>query len=202
MTYKRSSADHPEALALTAPQQLWRGDDLLSDPKRIPASSGLYAAWLDVVPGAAAPASIWLGGWGLAYIGVAGGRGRGSLRKRLRQHLKGDCAHSTLRRALAALLREQLDLEPDLTASGKIKFKELGEARLSAWLGAHARWSWIEHPAPASLEQALIQSFAPPLNIAGAFGEARDIVRAERARLRERAIALAGGAQVRERADS
>ncbi len=188
MTYKISSADHPTAQALIASQRLGCSEDLLSDPGRIPASPGLYAMWLDVVPGAAAPALVWSGEWGLAYVGVAGGRGGGSLRKRLRQHLSGACAHSTLRRALAALLFEDMALEPGLSASGKIAFDAQGEARLSAWLMSHAQWSWIVHPNPVALEALLIQACAPPLNVAGARGEASAVVKAARARLRQAAL--------------
>src|SRR5262249_46573836 len=116
-----------------------------------------------------------------------GGRGRGTLRRRLRQHLQGRCASSTLRRAVAALLVDDLALSVALSASGKLLLTDDSETKLSAWLSRHARVCWMEHADPSTIERALICTLSPPLNVDGA--PDAGAMRAVRRRLRERARA-------------
>jgi len=167
MTYKLS-CDFNDVAPLLSPARLRGRDELLADWRVVPATPGLYAVWSDIAFDGMNSSSLRCDGFALAYVGRAGGKGQGALRHRLRQHLRGRCASSTLRRALAALLRKELGLQPALSSSGKLQLIGDGEDRLSGWLSDHARISWMTHSDPAALERALIHALSPPLNIEGA----------------------------------
>jgi hypothetical protein len=100
---------------------------------------------------------------------------RRTLRRRLREHCIGPSSSSTLRRTLGALLVETLSLTRHPKGKvGKWDYGPEGEARLSAWIGEHARVAWVGHSAPWIVEGALIKKTPLPLNIRGVNGVQRD----------------------------
>lgn len=171
------------AETLLAPSALRSAEEILSGQTATPKTSGVYALWLDIALNGMAPPAIFYGQWRLAYVGIAGATT--GLRRRLRQHLKGPCAVSTLRRALAALLVSELNLDVALSPRRKVLLTGEGEARLSAWLSAHGRFAWMEHASPRTLESTLITDLAPPLNVAGS--PAAHAIKEARTHLRARA---------------
>jgi hypothetical protein len=109
---------------------------------------------------------------GIIYIGKA----ERSLRGRdLGQHFAdGKTGWSTLRRSLAALLAEDLDLTPmprNPTKPGaydRFALEPESDTRLTAWMIEHLRIAFW--PAPSGIhlgliEEALISRLAPPLNL-------------------------------------
>jgi hypothetical protein len=95
------------------------------------------------------------------------------------EHLTdGQTGHSTLRRSLGALLREQLNLLPrprsDTERSPRrfthFRFDSAGEGQLTAWMKEHLSLGFCELPDLTipeleACERRLIKSAKPPLNI-------------------------------------
>lgn len=106
----------------------------------------------------------------MAYVGIASHRpgSRRTLRQRLRNHCAGPIATSTLRRSLAAILRNELNLNPSLGSGDKIRLPKIDEKRLTDWLKGHGRVAWICNATPWVQEDALLrQGPRLALNIRG-----------------------------------
>ena len=92
-------------------------------------------------------------------------------------------ASSTLRRALAVLLRVELDLDISRTKAGKLKMSREHEARLTQWMDANAQVVWALCSAPWEVEDHLIQGAVRlPLNIRGStdpFAKVLSILRSQ-----------------------
>lgn len=135
----------------------------------------------------------------MLYVGIsprkppANGRPPSSqtLRSRIRYHFRGNAEGSTLRLTLGSLLAEPLGLQLRRVGSGRRRTFSEGEAVLSAWMGQHARVSWVTTGEPWVLESRLIGQMQLPLNLdqnrQGAF---HDDVKSARARQAARARAL------------
>ena len=105
------------------------------------------------------------------YIGKA----EGSLRARLeRKHFAGGgTAHSTLRRTLAALLVDRLDLEPVAVASaGRFTLTPESGEQLTTWMRRHLAVRVWQAPAGfaevtplGGIEKPVIDTHTPPLNL-------------------------------------
>jgi hypothetical protein len=161
---------------LLAPPSLLDPANIRARPQLVPAHPGIYGWWFS---GALAdvPMTDCLrhADYRLLYVGIAPARAPGpdqrrvrTLRDRLKNHARGPIATSTLRRSLAALLRKDLSLHIRRDARGKLRMSEEHEARLSAWMDAHARVGWVVCPAPWQVEEALLQAGPRlPLNIKG-----------------------------------
>lgn len=83
-------------------------------------------------------------------------------------HLK-QTRMSTLRRSLASLLVDELDVVPGAKLAGgrqhtKFSLAPAAEARLTAWMLEHLTVSVADHPAPGLVERAVIATIVPPLN--------------------------------------
>jgi hypothetical protein len=109
---------------------------------------------------------------GIIYVGKA----EASLEDRdLGQHFAdGKTGWSTLRRSLAALLTDQLDLEPkprspaNPGAFDRFALEPDSDARLTAWMIEHLCIAFWAAPGGLQLrpiEDALISRLAPPLNL-------------------------------------
>jgi hypothetical protein len=159
---------------------------LLGPPRRagpvtptLPSSPGLYAWWgaPGALPGITGPAHPTEPRWELLYVGKAS-----SLHKRVVQnHLLGPSGSSTLRRALAGLL---IPTEHWLTrwTSTRVVLVASDEVRLTAWMRTHLAVTVVVHDAPGTVEDAVIEELAPPLNVAGNTAHpAYPVVRAARA---------------------
>lgn len=121
----------------------------------LPKVSGVYALFLrehsslpDVVP---------LKG-GLIYIGLGS-----SLAKRC--HFNGKTEGHSPRRSLAALLWQQLGLEPELGANGNCKLGKSSEKRLDIWMHENLLMAFDTYDDFARVEDVLIKRYAPPLNL-------------------------------------
>ena len=107
----------------------------------------------------------------MLYIGKA----EGSLRARLeRKHFAGGgTAHSTLRRTLAALLVDRLDLEPVAVASaGRFSLTPESGEQLTTWMRRHLAVRVWQTPAGfaevtplGGIEKPVIDAHTPPLNL-------------------------------------
>ncbi len=158
--------------------------ELLADPvgagdvrTLAPAASGLYAWWasgevLPALSGSAHPSTPDLR---LLYIGIAT-----KLRSRLASNHLGRSGSSTLRRTLAGLL---LDDEQYRTRwTDRVILVDDDERRLTEWMVEHLYVTWCEHPTPREVEQTVIQTLRPPLNVDHGSGPALDLVKAARRR--------------------
>lgn len=131
----------------------------------VPRGPGLYAWWHAPVllprvihrPSGATRTPD--GALELAYVGIAG-----SLSSRLlRAHLGGQTGRSTLRRALGAWMGTAEGWRTEWRA-GRVQHNIASEAALTTWMRRHLLVTWVEHPAPASVELAVISILSPPLN--------------------------------------
>ncbi|MET4639587.1 GIY-YIG nuclease family protein [Mycetocola sp. 2940] len=80
---------------------------------------------------------------------------------------------SGLRRSLAALLHEELDLRPGVIAHPKGKFDLMPtrETKLTDWmLDNGLRVTWVTHDAPVLVEKLIIRNLLSPLNYTHATG--------------------------------
>lgn len=97
------------------------------------------------------------------YIGIAE---RQSLADRgLKMHLKRT-RMSGLRRSLAALLRDELELSSQVVTArgGMFGLTPTADAALTNWMLQHLHVTWIAHPAPSAVEGLIVGSEPPPLN--------------------------------------
>ncbi|MGE0601202.1 MAG: GIY-YIG nuclease family protein [Dehalococcoidia bacterium] len=144
---------------------MWARTELLSEPSSIPRAQGIYGWYFDEPPHPACTnVGTVVNGWSLLYVGIAPGRvgSTSNLRTRLRSHLKGNARGSTLRLTLGCLLAERLGLRP-VARSGGLHFGS-GEDAISAWLGSHARVSWVELDNPWTVEADVVKRIGAPLN--------------------------------------
>ncbi|MFD7655871.1 GIY-YIG nuclease family protein [Actinosynnema sp. NPDC059797] len=144
----------------------------------IPAQAGVYAWYFDEVPSGVPTTGCRVTEAGtLLYVGIApkqpptnGRRPSGqSLRTRVRAHFTGNAAGSTLRLSLGCHLAEQLGitLRQVGTKRERFTFTPAGEAKLSEWMGAHARVAFVEVGKPWLLEHMLFTREVLPLNLEG-----------------------------------
>ncbi|WP_448812135.1 GIY-YIG nuclease family protein [Agromyces bauzanensis] len=162
-------------------------DELLSmtpvDPQRLTEISapGVYAWWGSLQYPAGFPAvdaTLPL------YVGIAA---RQTLGERARRNHLGSTRKSGLRRSLAAMLADELDLREAVVARPKGKFllDAAAEARLTDWMGSHLQVTWVTAPDPEEWERAIIGELLPVLNHDYAAGSPyRRIVAGLRADLR------------------
>ncbi len=170
-----------------------RAVDLVPDQPGLYAVYGDDAAWaeLNLVP--------VFDGQPL-YVGKA----ERSLNGRdVRTHFaSGKTGSSTVRRSLAALLADELDLvavprnleKPD--GSANFALDPASDARLSTWMERHlllATWSKPAGIVLHEIETAVVLQLRPPLNL-DKVGESRDRLRQARRRLADQARAWVGNA--------
>lgn len=150
-----------EATALVNPVRLWSAQEVLVRPSPVPAAAGVYGWHFEQSPHPDLEAGQ------LLYVGIAprymaNRTSAQNLRKRLRNHYRGNAAGSTLRLTLGCLL----GLELRRVGSGKkATFGKAGEAALSHWMAENARVCWIEDDEPWVLESQLISRLDLPLNL-------------------------------------
>lgn len=150
---------------LAAPKIWMRRADILERSSPVPRTPGIYAWYLstNAVWADAAPRIVH-SGYALMYVGIAPARrnSTSNLRKRLRQHCRGNLKSSTLRRTLAALTLP--DFSDELLPASSAQSVMLND-QVSTIMDRHARISWIEMQEPWYLEPGVISSLKPPLNI-------------------------------------
>lgn len=109
----------------------------------------------------------------LLYVGLAT-----KLCSRLASNHLGRTGSSTLRRTLAGLLLNEEKYRTRWT--DRVVLVDDDEARLTEWMVKHLHVSWSEHPTPRDVEESIIQTLWPPLNVDHASGPALHIVKAAR----------------------
>jgi hypothetical protein len=164
-----------EAEGILRPSRLYARDELSGKSGQPPARPGVYAWFFDAVPPSVpATGCVTFAGNTLLYVGIApkappkNGKPPSSatVRSRVLYHFRGNAEGSTLRLTLGCLLAAELGLALRRVGSGtRMTFTHEGEARLSAWMAAHARVCWVEHTAPWVLEHELIKGVGLPLNL-------------------------------------
>lgn len=151
---------------------------LLADPldveaarAALPTENGVYAWWtvggaIPRVPRQPHPRD---GSLQLFYIGIAprDSKSSATLKSRIvRNHLGGNTGSSTFRFALAALLIDTLGFTPHQTKRKYVLPSSQNRA-LSVWQRQHLKLTWVEHDRPWLIEDEIIASLGPPLNLAG-----------------------------------
>lgn len=157
------------------PVKLLKPADILAYIDEHEITHGLYGWWFDQsLPEVPRNGCREFEGKQLLYIGIAPPKDRptrpGSatpVKKRLwRNHLHGSVRSSTLRLSLAALLREQLDLDFYRDVGNRVRMAKEHEEALTAWIEDHAAISVVHHDTPWQLEEALVRNGPPlPLNL-------------------------------------
>ncbi|MFG3302936.1 GIY-YIG nuclease family protein [Micromonospora chersina] len=129
--------------------------------KRLSRGSGVYAWWAgpSIFPDLPGPPNESVPSLRLLYLGRAT-----SLRGRiLRNHLRRS-GSSTLRRTLVGLLVTE---GYRTTWTDRVVLVPEDEARLTTWMYAHLRLTWMEDAEPATIEAELVRRLHPPLNVHG-----------------------------------
>jgi hypothetical protein len=154
------------------PARLYSRTEVLRRPSPVPAVSGLYAWYFRAVP-PHVPTSgcLTFKGYTLLYLGIAPDmankpNSRSSLRKRIRQHYRGNAEGSTLRRTLGVLLEDKSGFPLRRVGSGRrITLTHAGEQYLDNWMARNAFVAWVDHPTPWKIEHRLLRKLSCPLNI-------------------------------------
>ena len=185
---------------LLAPERLWTCADIMVPECPVPRSRGVYAWYFrrvpHVVPTAGCRSAL---GATLLYVGISPKRpptnGRApsgqSLRHRIRYHLRGNAAGSTLRLTLGCLLGDSLSLTLRRVGSGERYTFADGEERLSQWMAENALVTWLNADEPWTLEEDLIARLDLPLNLdQNRRHPFHSVLSAKRREARKRALAL------------
>ncbi len=154
---------------LIQPDRLFERSEVISNPKLIPASRGLYAWFFRDIPGNVPTENCAeVEGLTLLYVGISPSRASSSqnLRKRIRYHYCGNAEGSTLCLSLGVLLSETSGFPLRRVGSGRrMTFTHLGEQWLDDWMGRNACVACLEHPEPWAVEAAVFSQLSLPLNI-------------------------------------
>jgi len=145
--------------ALMDPPRLWTLDEAAARPCPVPKEHGIYGWHFR------RPPVVEFAADRLLYVGIAPTRADSgqTLRSRLvRSHVKGNASGSTLRLTLGCLLGLELRRTG---ASGRGTFGAEGEARLSEWMAANARFCWFVCSEPWLVEDEAIATLDLPLNL-------------------------------------
>lgn len=152
-------------------------DEVFARPSPVPKSPGSYGWWFLKIPGAIDTSGCeQREGLTLLYTGIsptrppANGRppSSQSLNHRIRYHYNGNAEGSTLRKTLGILLADDIGTVLRRTGSGQRRtFCTDGERALTQWMSDNALVSWVVHPEPWELEEAVIATLDVPLNIQG-----------------------------------
>lgn len=152
---------------LQKPGRLWTIGEVSVRPSPVPKLAGVYGWYFRAIPPNVPTAGCLRHmDFTLLYVGIAPSRlsSPRTLRKRLRDHCRGNAYGSTLRQSLGCLLSEKLGIHLQRVSDNRITFGP-GEAALSAWMAENARVVWLPMQTPWVAEQALIQTLVLPLNL-------------------------------------
>jgi len=169
---KSSAANYDQLVdALLQPSRCWSPRELIANFDNVPRSRGIYAWFFRSLPPGVPSLDTCSGQFGtLLYVGIApnGPVSKRTLRDRIKDHLKGPIAASTLRRSLAGLLAKDLGLKIVRNSQGRVQLPPDQEAILTQWMSNVAHIAWVVCDQPWDLErQLLAQGPRLPLNISG-----------------------------------
>ncbi|WP_085128241.1 GIY-YIG nuclease family protein [Mycolicibacter engbaekii] len=148
--------------------------EVLTRPSPIPAEPGVYGWWFHQLPTTIDVSQCERkGDLTLLYAGISPRRpptngkppSQQNIRKRIKQHYRGNAKSSTLRKTLGCLLAVELGIELRRIGSGTRRTFGAGEAALSEWMADNALVSWIAVPEPWLLERELFTTLDLPLNL-------------------------------------
>lgn len=158
---------------LLQPTILLTREEVLSKATVLPKAPGIYAWYFAKVPEGIPTDDLHkLDDGYLLYAGISPKKPRredgkpssGTLRSRLRSHYRGNASQSTLRLSLGSLLHRELDINLQLSDSGRFTFGQ-GEQVLSDWMSENTRVCWVVDPEPWVVESAFIASVPLRLNL-------------------------------------
>ena len=154
---------------LTTPYQIYGRSDVVSKPRPIPASRGIYAWFFRNIPsGIPTNDCKKFNELTLLYVGISPSRATSAnnLQRRIRYHYCGNASGSTLRLSLGVLLTPISSFPLRRVGSGRrMTFTHLGEQWLDDWMEQNAFVAWMEHPEPWAVEAGVISRLSLPLNI-------------------------------------
>lgn len=169
----------PHLDALLRPERLISAAEIVADGRLIPSVAGIYGWWFrGDIPYVPLERTLSCQDHRLLYVGIAprepsrnGSVSSSNLRKRIcRDHLGRRIARSTLRRSLAALLKDELGLNIVPNGAGKQAMSVQDEGKLTGWIREHGAVSWVACDRPWKTEAELLANvhIAFPINITGA----------------------------------
>ncbi len=158
---------------LTHPEKLYSRVEVLVRNGPIPQASGVYAWYFKETPSNVPVENcVVANGFHLLYVGLSpskpprqGKPSNHNIRKRIKQHYRGNAEGSTLRLTLGCLLSDTLGIELRRVGSGKRMTFSDGEASLSEWMNENAFVTWVVHDEPWKLEDYAIKYLSLPLNL-------------------------------------
>jgi hypothetical protein len=156
---------------LLNPSRIWSRAEILNQKTcPVPAKSGVYAWYFKQFPTIIPTQDCHQhNDLILLYVGIAPSRPNSSnnLRKRIKQHYRGNAYGSTLKLSLGCLLVGGLGIELRRVGSGERMTFGTGETMLSNWMEQNAFVTWTLHIEPWILEDELIGQLSLPLNLRG-----------------------------------
>jgi hypothetical protein len=181
---------------LLTPNRLIAARDVLADRSLVPAVRGIYGWWFDEAPPSVPlEDTLVIGKHHLLYVGIAprapsksGSESASTLNSRItKNHLGSRIGSSTLRRSLAWLMQDTLDLDIGRRGKKAVMSRE-DERRLTTWMAEHAAISFMADDCAWELEDELVASGKPalPLNLKGSSHTFAPTLRGLRARPIER----------------
>lgn len=159
--------------SLVHPEILYSRTEALHKDCPVPSSSGVYACFFkEIPPGVPIDGPIKFDDKHLLYVGISpkkpprtGKPGSQNLRKRIKNHYRGNAEGSTLRLTLGCLLSEKLGIELRRVGSGRRMTFIEGEKVLSEWMSENAFVTWVVHEEPGRVEDQTIRQLSLPLNL-------------------------------------
>lgn len=158
------------------PDKLWSTQEIISDPKVVPQTRGVYGWYFNELPPQVPTQNyIQVDGCKLLYIGVAPKYpwSATTLHSRIMgKHLGNNASVSTLRMSLGTLLRKELGLSPMTRGTERnrsIWFGVQGEKELTDWMTLQTRVAWKKDEHPWEIETTAFKAYSNllPLNIRG-----------------------------------
>ncbi len=159
--------------SLIHPDKVYSRTEVLPRETPLPQSPGVYAWFFkEIPPKVPIENCIKFNDLHLLYIGISlqkpqrkGKPSKQTLRKRIKNHYRGNAEGSTLRLTLGCLLSEKLRIELRRVGSGKRMTFSQGEELLSKWMSENAFVSWIVNDEPWRVEDRAIKRLSLPLNL-------------------------------------
>lgn len=162
--------------AFKKPQRVWTRAEIFCSPCPVPMHPGVYAWYFkNFPPNIPVTGCADFDGSKLLYVGISPKRppkngkppSRQRLYNRVRYHMSGNAAGSTLRLTIGCLLADRLGIELRRVGSGeRLTFAD-GEQKVSDWLSENAIVTWVEYAEPWELESKLFSELSLPLNLQG-----------------------------------